>query len=136
MNQARSGGLKTASEFSVPVTSVHKVEADGVRVFYRAAGDPNSPVVLLLHGFPTSSFMVRELIPRLANDYRVIAPDLPGFGFTEVPPEQNYSYSFDRLALTIEAFTQALKLSRYAMYVFDYGAPTGFRLAMRQPDSV
>ena len=80
--------------------------------------------------------MFRELIPRLANDYRVIAPDLPGFGFTEVSPGQNYSYSFDRLALTIDAFTQALKLDRYAIYVFDYGAPTGFRLAMAHPDRI
>ena len=75
------------SQLAVPVTSVHKVEADGVEVFYRAAGDPSAPVVLLLHGFPTSSFMFRELIPRLADQFRVIAPDLPGFGFTEVPGE-------------------------------------------------
>jgi pimeloyl-ACP methyl ester carboxylesterase len=132
-------GSKTpqwSSESSVPVTSIHKVEADGVRVFHRAAGDPNSPVVLLLHGFPASSFMFRELIPRLATDYRVIAPDLPGFGFTEVPAERKYVYSFDGLALTIEAFTQALKINRYAMYVFDYGAPAGFRLAMAHPDRV
>ena len=81
----------------VPTTSIHKIEADGVQVFYREAGDVNAPVVLLLHGFPSSSFMFRELIPRLANDYRVIAPDLPGFGFTEVPPERQYSYTFDRL---------------------------------------
>ena len=121
---------------SVPRTSVHKVEVDGVQVFYRAAGDANAPVVLLLHGFPSSSFMFRELIPRLAGEYRVIAPDLPGFGFTEVPPERNYVYTFDHLALTIEAFTQALKLDRYAIYVFDYGAPTGFRLAMAHPEKV
>ena len=98
MSQARSTqtakslgfGLKTPqrSGFSVPSTSVHRVEADGVRVFYRAAGDPNSPVVLLLHGFPAASFMYRELMPRLASDYRVIAPDIPGFGFTEVPRER------------------------------------------------
>jgi pimeloyl-ACP methyl ester carboxylesterase len=121
---------------NVPPTSIHRIEADGVQVFYRAAGEANAPVILLLHGFPTSSFMFRELIPRLANDYRVIAPDLPGFGFTEVPPERKYLYSFDQLALTIEAFTRALKLDRYAIYVFDYGAPTGFRLAMRHPDRV
>jgi len=96
------------ARFSVPLTSIHRVEADGVQVFYRAAGETDAPVIVLLHGFPTSSFMFRELIPRLANDYRVIAPDLPGFGFTEVSPGQNYSYSFDRLALTIGAFTQAL----------------------------
>src|SRR5271157_2072633 len=93
--------------FSVPPTSIHRVEADGVQVFYRSAGEANAPVVLLLHGFPTSSFMFRELIPRLADDYRVIAPDLPGFGFTEVPPYRKYPYSFDRIAFTIDAFTQA-----------------------------
>ena len=122
--------------FGVPPPSIDWVEADGVRVFYRAAGDTTAPVVLLLHGFPASSFMFRELIPRLADHYRVIAPDLPGFGFTEVPAERKYTYSFDGLAVTIEAFTQALKINRYALYVFDYGAPTGFRLAMAHPDRV
>jgi pimeloyl-ACP methyl ester carboxylesterase len=140
MSQIRSSKTKKspapASSQLVPVTSVHKVEADDVRVFYRAAGDPNSPVVLLLHGFPASSFMFRELIPRLAHDYRVIAPDLPGFGFTEVPEDRQYIYSFDRLAATMNAFTQALKIRRFALYVFDYGAPTGFRLAMAHPDRV
>ena len=124
------------SQLAVPVTSVHKVEADGVEVFYRSAGDPSAPVVLLLHGFPTSSFMFRELIPRLADQYRVIAPDLPGFGFTQVPEKRKYIYSFDALARTIEAFTDALGLNRYAIYVFDYGAPTGFRLAMAHPERV
>jgi pimeloyl-ACP methyl ester carboxylesterase len=124
------------SQFPIPVTSVHKVEADGIDVFYRAAGNPSSPVVLLLHGFPTSSFMFRELIPRLADQFRVIAPDLPGFGFTEVAKERKYTYSFDALAHTLEAFTDALGLTRYAIYVFDYGAPTGFRLAMRHPQRV
>ncbi len=120
----------------MPPTSIHKVEADGVRVFYRAAGHTSAPVVLLLHGFPASSFMFRELIPRLAGHYRVIAPDLPGFGFTEVPEQRKYTYSFDALALTIAAFTEALKMKRYALYVFDYGAPTGFRLAMAHPERV
>ena len=124
------------SQFVVPVTSVHKVEADGVEVFYRAAGDPNAPVLLLLHGFPTSSFMFRELIPRLADQYRVIAPDLPGFGFTEVPEKREYLYSFEALARTLDAFTDALGLNRYTIYVFDYGAPTGFRLAMGHPERV
>ena len=129
---------KTATEahFRVSPTSIHRVEADGVRIFYRAAGDAAAPVVLLLHGFPASSFMFRDLIPRLADEYRVIAPDLPGFGFTEVPAERGYRYSFAGLALTMQAFTQALELTRYALYVFDYGAPTGFRLAMSQPDRV
>src|SRR5262245_42421566 len=124
------------AEFSMPPTSIHAVAADGVRVFYRAAGHPTAPVVLLLHGFPASSFMFRELIPRLADRYRVIAPDLPGFGFTEVPAERRYAYSFDGLAVTIAAFTQALNLHRFALYVFDYGAPTGFRLAKAHPDQV
>jgi pimeloyl-ACP methyl ester carboxylesterase len=127
---------QVVSQFVVPVTSVHSVEADGVDVFYRAAGDPGAPVVVLLHGFPTSSFMFRELIPRLADQYRVIAPDLPGFGFTQIPEKRNYRYSFDALARTVEAFTEAIGIGRYALYVFDYGAPTGFRLAMRHPERV
>src|SRR5262245_65150855 len=92
--------------------------------------------VTLLHGFPASSFMFRELIPRLADHYRVIAPDLPGFGFTEVSKQRKYVYSFDALALTMAAFTEALKIKRHVLYVFDYGAPTGFRLAMAHPDRV
>jgi pimeloyl-ACP methyl ester carboxylesterase len=127
---------KRAEAHCTAPPTIHRVEADGVRVFYRAAGDATAPVVLLLHGFPASSFMFRELIPRLATDYRVIAPDLPGFGFTEVPAERKYAYSFDGLALTIEAFTQALRIDRYAIYVFDYGAPTGLRLAMAHPERV
>ena len=120
----------------VPFTSIHKIEADGVQVFYREAGNPQAPVVLLLHGFPTSSFMYRELIPRLADRYRVIAPDLPGFGFTEVPEKRKYKYTFDALAATVAAFTEAIKIDRYAIYVFDYGAPTGFRLAMAHPERI
>jgi pimeloyl-ACP methyl ester carboxylesterase len=92
--------------------------------------------VLLLHGFPTSSFQYRELIPRLADKYRVIAPDLPGFGFTVVPEERRYEYTFDSLAKTMMAFTDALNLTKYAMYVFDYGAPTGLRLAIERPERV
>ncbi|MGC4049819.1 MAG: alpha/beta hydrolase [Paludibaculum sp.] len=115
---------------------MHRVEADGVSVFYRAAGPVDGPVVLLLHGFPTSSFQFRALMPLLAGDYRVIAPDLPGFGFTEVPESRGYQYSFDSLARTLGAFTEALGLERFAMYVFDYGAPTGFRLALAHPERV
>jgi pimeloyl-ACP methyl ester carboxylesterase len=120
----------------IPVTSVHKVEADGIQVFYREAGDAAAPVLLLLHGFPASSFMFRDLISRLADSYRVIAPDLPGFGFTEVPEKRNYTYSFDALAGTVQAFTDALGLTRYAIYIFDYGAPTGLRLAMSRPERI
>ena len=120
----------------IPLTTIHRISADGVNVFYREAGPANAPVVLLLHGFPSSSFQYRHLIPRLADRYHVIAPDLPGFGFTEVPADRNYTYTFDALAKTILAFTDALHLTRYALYVFDYGAPTGFRLAMAHPERV
>jgi pimeloyl-ACP methyl ester carboxylesterase len=125
-----------AEKTLVPRTSIHRIEADGITFFYREAGPSGAPVVLLLHGFPTSSFQYRELIPRLADRYRVIAPDLPGFGFTDVPEKRHYKYTFDALAGTISAFTDVLNLKRYALYVFDYGAPTGFRLAMARPERV
>ena len=133
---SRTATKRAQARYTVPATSIRKIEADGVQVFYRMAGDPSAPVVLLLHGFPASSFMFRELIPRLADQYRVIAPDLAGFGFTEVPAQRNYKYSFEALAQTLEAFTEALKIKSYALYVFDYGAPTGFRLAMAHPERV
>jgi pimeloyl-ACP methyl ester carboxylesterase len=120
----------------IPHTFLRRVTADGISIFYREAGPADRPVVLLLHGFPTSSFQFRELIPRLADKYRVIAPDLPGFGFTEVPAERNYTYTFDSLAKSIEAFTDALALQRYALYIFDFGAPTGLRLAVSRPERV
>jgi len=103
------------------VVQFQKAQADGVDVFYRAAGDPSFPVILLLHGFPASSFQFRNLIPLLAKKYRVIAPDLPGFGFTVVPDGRKYEYTFDNLAKTIQAFLDVLKISRFAVYVFDYG---------------
>jgi pimeloyl-ACP methyl ester carboxylesterase len=120
----------------IPRVSFHTVEADGVRVFYRQAGPADAPLLLLLHGYPTSSHMFRELIPRMATSYRVIAPDLPGFGFTTVPAERNYKYSFDALARTAEAFVDALGLKKYALYIFDYGAPVGLRLAVARPERV
>jgi len=136
-NVRSSKGDKVMSKSSqVPMTSIHRVEADGVSLFYREAGPADAPAVLLLHGFPASSFQYRELIPLLADKYRVIAPDLPGFGFTEVPKKRQYKYTFDALAKTIIAFTDAIGLKRYALYVFDYGAPTGFRLAMAHPERV
>jgi pimeloyl-ACP methyl ester carboxylesterase len=125
-----------SEQAEIPTVSTHRIEADGVNVFYREAGSKDAPVIVLLHGFPTSSFQYRELIPRLADRYHVIAPDLPGFGFTEVPAERKYSYTFDALAKTIEAFLDMLSLKRYALYVFDYGAPTGFRIAMAHPERV
>ena len=105
-----------------------------VEVFYREAGPADAPVILLLHGFPTSSHMFRNLIPLLAQDYRVIAPDLPGFGNTKAPPRGTFDYTFDNLARVIDEFTISLGLKRYAIYAFDYGAPTGYRLAVAHPE--
>lgn len=107
-----------------------------VDVFYREAGHVDAPVILLLHGFPTAGHMFRDLIPLLAQGYRVIAPDLPGFGQTSAPARGTFDYTFDNLARVIEGFTEALKLERYTLYVFDYGAPTGFRMAMAHPERI
>ncbi len=111
-------------------------EADGIRVFYREAGAPSNPTLLLLHGFASSSHQFRELIPLLADKFHLVAPDLPGFGFTEVPTERNYRYTFDAFGETLTAFVDALGLERYALYVFDYGAPAGLRLALTYPERV
>ena len=107
-----------------------------VEVFYREAGPPGAPVILLLHGFPTSGHMFRDLIPELSDRYHVIAPALPGFGQTKAPPRAAFDYSFDNLADVIAGFVEAIGLARYALYIFDYGAPTGLRLAMRHPQRV
>lgn len=107
-----------------------------VEVFYREAGPVDAPVILLLHGFPTAGHMFRDLIPSLSNRYRVIAPDLPGFGNTNSPPRGQFDYTFDNLARVIEGFIAALRLDRYALYIFDYGAPVGLRVAMAHPERV
>ncbi|MFC5860683.1 alpha/beta fold hydrolase [Acidicapsa dinghuensis] len=107
-----------------------------LNLFYREAGHKDAPAVLLLHGFPTSSHQYRGLIDRLSDKYRVIAPDLPGFGFSDAPEAKSFGYTFDHLAEVIESFTDAIGLTRYALYVFDYGAPTGFRLAVSRPERV
>ncbi|AQZ15185.1 hypothetical protein BZL39_H05640 [Zygosaccharomyces parabailii] len=105
-----------------------------IRIAYRTAGNPGNPAILLLHGFPTSSNMFRNLIPLLAAKYYVVAPDLPGFGFTEVP--DTYQFSFEKLTDTIEAFLRILDISNYALYIFDYGSPVGFRLALKNPSKI
>jgi pimeloyl-ACP methyl ester carboxylesterase/alkylhydroperoxidase family enzyme len=107
-----------------------------LNLFYREAGPKDAPVVLLLHGFPSSSHQYRGLIERLSDKYHVIAPDLPGFGFSDAPPAKTFGYTFDHLAEVVESFTDTLNLTRYALYVFDYGAPVGFRLAVSRPDHV
>ena len=109
---------------------------DGDRLFYREAGPKDAPVVLFLHGFPTSSHMFRNLIPALAERYHVVAPDLPGFGFSDVPDPRGFRYTFDHLAEVIGLFIERIGLERYAIYVFDYGAPVGFRLALQHPERI
>jgi len=109
---------------------------DGNSIFYREAGPKTAPTILLLHGFPTSSHMFRNLIPALADRYRVVAPDLPGFGFTRVPGRDKFRYTFENLANVIGKFTEAISLDRFAIYIFDYGAPVGLRLALAHPERI
>ena len=117
-------------------TMNRKVDVDGLEVFYREAGPADAPVLLLLHGFPSSSHMFRDLIPKLAGEYRVIAPDLPGFGQSAMPAREAFAYTFDRLARVIDRFTEVIGLRRFALYVFDYGAPVGWRLATWHPERI
>ena len=112
------------------------IQIEDVRMFYRSAGNPENPAILLLHGFPSASHMYRELIPFLAQKYYVVAPDFPGFGQTEAPGRDAFEYSFDHLAKVVDKFTEAIGLSRFAMYVFDYGAPIGYRIAMWHPERI
>ena len=111
-------------------------EVDGFRVFYREAGHPDARALLLLHGFPSSSHMFRDLIPLLADRFHLLAPDLPGFGQSDMPPRSTFSYTFDHVAGVIDRFTEVIGLKRFAIYVFDYGAPTGFRIAVKHPERI
>ncbi len=114
----------------------HTVAVDGTDIFYREAGDRSRPTILLLHGFPTASHMFRDLIPQLAADYHVIAPDLPGFGQSAMPARDAFAYTFDNLATVIDRFTEIVGLARFGIYVFDYGAPVGLRIAARHPERI
>jgi pimeloyl-ACP methyl ester carboxylesterase len=111
-------------------------DVDGIKVFYREALKAGAPKLLLLHGFPTSSHMFRDLMPLLADKVHLVAPDLPGFGLTEMPPRDNFAYTFDNIARVIDRFTEIIGFDRFAIYVFDYGAPTGFRMAVRHPERI
>ena len=112
------------------------VDVDGTDIFYREAGDAARPTLVLLHGFPTSSHMFRDLIPELADAYHIVAPDLPGFGQSAMAPRDQYAYTFDNIANTIDRFTKVLGLAQFAIYIFDYGAPVGLRIAAKHPERV
>lgn len=118
------------------VVHYRQVDVDGLKIFYREAGDPRKPTILLLHGFPTSSQMYRNLIPQLADHYHVVAPDYPGFGESSAPDRALFKYTFENLSLVIEHFTQRIGLKNYALYMMDYGSPVGFRIATRHPERV
>ena len=118
-------------------TTMHKtIEIDGLDIFYREAGSPTNPTILLLHGFPTSSHMFRNLIPTLADEFHLIAPDYTGFGASSMPRVDEFEYSFDKLADIVEKLTIRLELQKYFLYIMDYGAPVGYRLAAKYPDRV
>jgi pimeloyl-ACP methyl ester carboxylesterase len=116
--------------------SFKKADVDGFNVFYRESGAKDAPTILLLHGFPTSSHMFRDLIPLLADRFHVVAPDLPGFGQSDMPAREKFTYTFDNIASVIDRFTEVIGLKRFAVYVFDYGAPTGFRIAAKHPERI
>lgn len=135
-----AGVEATQSQTITPVNNyptLHKtIEVDGLEIFYREAGPKDAPTILLLHGFPTSSHMFRNLIPQLSDRFHVVAPDYPGFGNSSMPTVDQFTYTFDHLAKVMEQFTQKVGLKSYSLYLMDYGAPVGFRLAVRHPERI
>lgn len=141
VNLAASAQIDTKEMAAIPRESsaairYKTVKIDNLDIFYREAGNPDKPAILLLHGFPTSSHMFRNLMPKLAKDYYVVAPDYPGYGNSSMPKVSEYDYSFDNFSYVIERFTNAVKINKYSLYVQDYGAPVGYRLAVRNPEKV
>jgi pimeloyl-ACP methyl ester carboxylesterase len=128
--------LTVHADPATPIVEHRTATVDRLSIFYREAGPRNAPVVVLLHGFPSSSFMYRDLLPRLALRYHVIAPDYPGFGLSSFPPRDRFDYSFEKLTVAMERFLESLNIDRYALYIQDYGAPIGLRLALRHPERV
>jgi pimeloyl-ACP methyl ester carboxylesterase len=130
--------VQNRQDVSEPATAIRyrTIDVNGVRISYREGGSADSPALLLLHGFPTASHMFRDLIPRLSDRFRLIAPDLPGFGQSDMPARDGFLYTFDNLARVIDQFTELVGLSRFALYIFDYGAPVGLRIALKHPDRV
>src|SRR6202789_3883483 len=121
---------------AMPSIKYRAVEIDSFKVFYREAGPPGAPKLLLLHGFPSAGHMFRDLIPLLADRFNLVAPDLPGFGQSDIPPREKFKNTVENFAGVIDRFTEVIGLDRFAVYVFDYGAPTGFRLAVRHPERI
>ena len=128
--------MESIGETAVSTIGYRIVDVDGLKIFYREAGAGDAPALLLLHGFPSASHMFRDLIPLLADRFHIVAPDLPGFGQSDMPAREKFDYTFDNIARVIDRFTEVIGLDLFAIYVFDYGAPTGFRIAAKHPDRI
>src|ERR1700755_683874 len=126
----------TGKGFPMTTIKYRTADVDGFKVFFREAGPADAPKLLLLHGFPSAGHMFRDLIPQLSDRFHIVAPDLPGFGQSDMPSRERFHYTFDNIAGVIERFTEVIGFDRFAVYVFDYGAPTGFRLAVRHPERI